>query len=321
MRVKASLGVSPLRTTRSTPSACTERITASVAAMTGGESMTMNLYLVRNSAMASVSLCEDNRSAGFGGRGPVGIAARLGIAGCGTVTRSSEETPARYELNPAYFPVPRFNKRPMPGLRRSVWTLGYHRDVFNPDRSAVLCLDNGLLDIGDGLDQPHGSHIDLLRPLLDEASSGVGIAVGQLLLHLRQGHTVGDQLVGIDANLVLPRRAAEGRIVHHIRHRPDVLADHPVLQRLQLHDVVRRIGALERVPIDRANRTEIGTHAGGNARRKRDLRKPLQYLLAVPVVVGVVIEDQVDDRQAGQRRRAKMRQMRNSIHLDFDRVW
>src|SRR5260370_15876840 len=86
VRVKASLGVSPLRTTRSTPSTCTERMTASVAAMTGGESMTINLYLERSSAMASTSLWEESRSAGFGGRGPVGMAARLGIGGGGMET-------------------------------------------------------------------------------------------------------------------------------------------------------------------------------------------------------------------------------------------
>src|SRR6267143_5508840 len=102
VRAKASFGVSPLRTTRSTPSARTERITASVAAMIGGESMTINLNLVRNAAIASASLCEESKSAGFGGNGPVGIAARFGIAGCGTVTRSKLETPARYELSPAY---------------------------------------------------------------------------------------------------------------------------------------------------------------------------------------------------------------------------
>ena len=41
--VKASFGVSPLRTTSNTPSVSAERITASVAAITGGESITMNL--------------------------------------------------------------------------------------------------------------------------------------------------------------------------------------------------------------------------------------------------------------------------------------
>src|SRR5258708_38443679 len=80
VRVNASLGVSPLRTTRRTPSACTERITASVAAMMGGESMTINLYLVRSSAMTSTSLREESKSAGFGGRDTVGLATMLGVA-------------------------------------------------------------------------------------------------------------------------------------------------------------------------------------------------------------------------------------------------
>src|SRR5215472_17277062 len=106
-RVKATLGVSPLRTTSRTPSACTERITPSVAAMIGGESSTVNLNFLRSSVIASASLFEDSKSAGFGGSGPVGIATRLGMAGCGTDTRSKLETPARYELRPAYFPEPR----------------------------------------------------------------------------------------------------------------------------------------------------------------------------------------------------------------------
>src|SRR5438046_6214691 len=118
VRVKATLGVSPLRTTSSTPSACTERITASVATMIGGESSTINLNFERSSTMASASLCEESRSAGFGGRGPVGMATRLGIAGCGIDTRSRLDTPARYELKPAYFPPPRLRSRAIPGLRR-----------------------------------------------------------------------------------------------------------------------------------------------------------------------------------------------------------
>src|ERR1700674_2522060 len=110
VRVNASLGVSPLRTTSRTPSTCTERITASVAAIIGGESRTINLNLVRSSAMASASLWEESKSAGFGGKGPVGIAARLGIVGGGTVTSSRLDTPARYELKPACFPLPRLRR-------------------------------------------------------------------------------------------------------------------------------------------------------------------------------------------------------------------
>jgi hypothetical protein len=50
--------------------------------MTGGVSMTMNLNFERSSVMASARRCDESRSAGFGGSGPVGIAERLGIAGC-----------------------------------------------------------------------------------------------------------------------------------------------------------------------------------------------------------------------------------------------
>src|ERR1700691_2782498 len=98
-----------------TPSAFTERITASVAAITGGVSMTMNLNFVRSSVMASASRWDESRSAGLGGSGPVGIAERFGIAGCCTVTRSRLETPARYELKPAYLLLLRFRRRPTPG--------------------------------------------------------------------------------------------------------------------------------------------------------------------------------------------------------------
>src|SRR5260370_16172427 len=100
-------------------------MTASVAAMTGGESMTINLYLERSSAMASTSLWEESRSAGFGGRGPVGMAARVGIEGCGLETRSRLDTPAREELRDAYCPLPRLRRRPVARLRRaaSTWTV------------------------------------------------------------------------------------------------------------------------------------------------------------------------------------------------------
>ncbi len=65
-------------------------------------------------------------------------------------------------------------------------TLGHLRDVLHPQRRAILRLDDGLLDVLDALDQADGAHIDLLRALLNEASTGVGVAVRQLLLDLRQ---------------------------------------------------------------------------------------------------------------------------------------
>src|SRR5437879_11954603 len=102
--MKPSFGVSPLRTTITTPSTSTERITPSVAAINGGESMTMNLYSCRSIETASLSRREESRSAGFGGTGPGGMAARLVIAGWGKGTSAGEEYPAREDDQPRNLP-------------------------------------------------------------------------------------------------------------------------------------------------------------------------------------------------------------------------
>ena len=141
-----------------------------------------------------------------------------------------------------------------------------HGDVLDAQRRAVLRFDDGLFDVADVPDQADGAHVDLLRALLDKTAAGIGVGVGQLLLDLRQAQAVGNQLVGIDADLIFARDAAEGRIVHHVRHGLHVFADHPVLQRLQFHHVVRGIGALQRVPIDRADRAEVRADLRGHIR-------------------------------------------------------
>ncbi len=51
--------------------------------------------------------------------------------------------------------------------------------------------------------------VDLLLALLDEVAAGVDVVVGDLLLDLADGEAVGDELVGVDADLVLAGDAAE----------------------------------------------------------------------------------------------------------------
>jgi len=48
------------------------------------------------------------------------------------------------------------------------------------------------------------------------------------------------------------------------------------------------------------------------------LRKAFKRFLAVPVVVGHVIEDQVDHRKPCQRDGPQVHKVRNSVHLNFD---
>jgi hypothetical protein len=57
-------------------------------------------------------------------------------------------------------------------------------NVFDPQRRAVLGRDDGLLDVLGAVDQSDGAHVDLLQAFLDEASAGVHVVVGELLLDL-----------------------------------------------------------------------------------------------------------------------------------------
>ena len=52
---------------------------------------------------------------------------------------------------------------------------------------------------------------------------------------------------------------------------------------------------------------------------QRDLREPLQHALAIPGVVGFVVEDQLEVGEAEERKRAQMRRCRNAVHRDFQR--
>ena len=114
--------------------------------------------------------------------------------------------------------------------------------------------DDRLFDVVGTVDQSDRAHVDLLQAFLDEASAGVGVVVGELLLDLGQAQAVGDQFVGVDANLVFAGGAAEAGDVDNIRHGFEILLDDPVFDGLQLHRVIRRIGAVQGEEIDLADR-------------------------------------------------------------------
>src|SRR5580704_10354722 len=99
------------------------------------------------------------------------------------------------------------------------WPLGDVGNIFYAQRGAVLGFEDGFFDVADAVNQSHCANIDLLCSLFDKTAAGVCIAVRQLLLDLGETQAVGDQLLGIDANLILAGNSAEGRIVDHVRHR------------------------------------------------------------------------------------------------------
>ena len=93
----------------------------------------------------------------------------------------------------------------------------------------------------------------------------------------------------------------------------------PVFERFLLHHVVGGIGALQRVPVDLADRAPVGAHLRNQVGGQVDLAEPLQHVLAIHVAGGVVVEDEHQAGEAGQRGRAQMGEVRNAGHLDLDR--
>ena len=75
----------------------------------------------------------------------------------------------------------------------------------------------------------------------------------------------------------------------------------------------------QRVPVDLSDRAPVRPHLRLNVIGQGHLRKALQRLLPVPVVYGIVVEDQGDAGKPEHRFRAQTGEMRNSVHHDFDR--
>ena len=94
--------------------------------------------------------------------------------------------------------------------------LGDRGDILHAEGRAVLRFDDGLLDVVDIGEQADGANIDLLLPCLDETAAGVDVVVGQLLLDLADVQSVGDEFIGINADLIFARRAAETGNIHDV---------------------------------------------------------------------------------------------------------
>ncbi len=158
-------------------------------------------------------------------------------------------------------------------------------NVLHPHRRAILGQDDRLGDVLRAIHQSHGAHVDLLQAFLDKTSACVRIVVGELLLDLGQAQSVSDQFVRINAHLIFAGRTAEAGNIDNIRNRFEILFHDPVFQGLQFHRVIGRITAVQREEINLSDRTPVRSHLRNHACRQRDLAQPLQYPLAVPIVV------------------------------------
>ncbi len=90
-------------------------------------------------------------------------------------------------------------------------------DIFHAEDAcrscAVMTVCSMSCDVGEQADD---ADVDLLQAGLDETAAGVGVVVGELLLDLADAEAVGDEFVGIDADLIFAGDAAEAGDVHDV---------------------------------------------------------------------------------------------------------
>src|ERR1700691_2471571 len=133
------------------------------------------------------------------------------------------------------------------------------RDILYANRSAVRGRKHGVLDVLHVLEKSERAHVELLRALSHEAAAGVHVVDGQLLLDLSDAQSISDELIGVDAHLILARGAAKVAHVHDVVDLPEFLVKNPVFNAPQVHQVIRRIRTSKCVPINLAGGAPVRT--------------------------------------------------------------
>ena len=141
----------------------------------------------------------------------------------------------------------------------------------------------------------------------------------ELLLDLADDEAVGDELVGVDADLIFAGCAAEAGDIDDAGDGLELLFELPILEGLELHVVVGGVGGAEGVPVDLADGAPVGAHLGLQAGGEGDLSEAFEDLIAIVLVDGVVVEDHGDAGEAGERGGAQMGHVRDAGHLNLDR--
>src|SRR5580658_9667603 len=146
--------------------------------------------------------------------------------------------------------------------------------VLDANWSPIRSRQHGVLDILHTAVKSECADVQLLQTLFDEAAAGVHVVDGQLVLNLADAQAVGDELIRVDAHLIFARCAAEIAYVHDVRNFPEFLVEGPVFDTPQIHQVIRRIRASDRIPINLARGAPVRADLRQHARRHIDLREP-----------------------------------------------
>src|SRR5579883_1654065 len=199
--------------------------------------------------------------------------------------------------------------------------LSHFADIFYAKSRSCLRLQNRIFNVAGGREKPECSDVHLLKAHFHKAAAGIDVVVRKLLLDLTDAQAIGNELVRIHANLVLADGAAKVGDIDNIRNRLELLEQNEIFQGPQFHEVVPRIGASYRIPVDLADGAPVRADLRLKilAGRKIDLRQSFQNFLAVPIIHGTVVKDHDDVRQSEDGLRPQKSHVGHSGHLRLDR--
>ena len=203
------------------------------------------------------------------------------------------------------------------------------RHVADRDRNAVSGRDDDARKILRGPHLSRHAHQPLFTVAFHVAGAAIGVVAFDRRRHLVEGQTIGEQPRRIRQYVILTRIATDAVDLGDAGHLQQLRPNHPVLQGAQRHRIVRPAIRLARVGIRLHGVQEDLAQTGGDRphRRFHAGRQTATYLLqalvdqvARKVDVRPVFEHHRELRQSVARKRARVGQLRQAAHREFDRV-
>src|SRR3954469_6381815 len=195
-------------------------------------------------------------------------------------------------------------------------------DVPHRHRRTAHRLEHDGLEVLRALHVAAAAHHELPARELDQPAAHVVVPAPDRLDEIAHRQPVGDQVIGVHADLVLAHLPADGGDLRDAGDGLQRVAQEPILVRAQLVARVAAGAIDERVlehPADAGRvRPQLGLHAG--RQRALDLAQVLEDAAARPVQIGAVLEDDVDVAVAEVREAADRLHPRRSQHVGGDRI-
>ena len=186
-------------------------------------------------------------------------------------------------------------------------------DVADPHRRALLRRDHDALEVAEAPDQADAPHHEGILAVADVAPARVGVVGTHGVEDLLECEVVRPQTRGLDRDLVLFDATAPGDDVHDPGHAAELPLEHPILKRLELDQRHRR--GMKRVAVHFADHAGQWSEPRFGISRDLGLGDAFLHLLAGPVVVGAVAEEDPNVRETEVREGAQKRHVGDAVEL------